>query len=65
MGNLTTATRFTRQSAPLTNGQEYRFTIRIATASWPTGLETQNTDPQAATADSPVPASPLLDAAVV
>jgi len=54
--------RWSWQSAPLTDGQAYRFTIRTATAPWPDGLETQNTDAQAATADVDQPAAPDLTA---
>jgi hypothetical protein len=59
------ATRYTWQSAPLTDGQTYRFTIRIATAPWPAGLETHNTDGHSATADSSAPLPPLLSVEIM
>ncbi len=60
MGRPTDPTRYTWQSAPLTDGQTYRFVIRIATAPWPDGIETQNTDSHAATANASAPSTPLL-----
>jgi len=60
MDRPTAPARYTWQSGPLTDGQTYRFTIRIATALWPSGIKTQNTDEHAATADSSVPATPVL-----
>jgi hypothetical protein len=65
MDNPTSATRYTWQSAPLTDGQTYRFTIRIATAPWPAGLETHNTDGHSATADSSAPLPPLLSVEIM
>jgi hypothetical protein len=62
INHRTKATRYTWQSAPLTDGQTYRFTIRIATAAWPSGLETQNTDGRPATADVDAPTAPVLSA---
>ncbi|MCK4374858.1 MAG: hypothetical protein KAX19_05990, partial [Candidatus Brocadiae bacterium] len=56
--------RHTWQSSPLTSGQEYQFTIPIATAPWPDGVETKNSDVQAATADSSVPTGPVLTARI-
>jgi hypothetical protein len=54
------ATRYTWQSAPLTDGQTYRFTIRIATDAYPAGIETHNTDECAAMADASGPLAPSL-----
>lgn len=65
MGHPTEATRYTWQSAALTDGQTYRFVIRVASAPWPSGLETQSTDARAATADSSVPTAHALSAEVV
>ncbi len=65
MSHPTEPSRYTYQSAPLTDGQTYRFTIRIATAPWPAGLETVNTDAHPATADSSVPTAPCLSAQLV
>jgi len=65
MNNPTSATRYTYQSAPLTDGQEYHFVICIATAPWPDGIETQNTDEHAATPDGDVPSVPLLTGGMV
>jgi len=64
MGGPTSATRYTWDSAPLTDDQEYRFVVRAATAAWPAGIETQNTDEHAATADADQPAAPVLTASV-
>jgi len=65
MGHPTEATRYTYQSAPLTDGQTYRFVVRVATAPWPTGIETQNADVHAVTADGSSPLAPALNATVV
>mgnify|MGYP006289656023 CR=1 FL=1 len=65
MNNPAEAARFTWQSEPLTDGQTYRFTIRVATASWPEGLETRNTGATAATADSSTPTAPVLTTQLV
>ncbi len=62
MGHPTEATRYTWQSAPLTDGQTYRFVIRVATAPWPAGLETQNTDSHPAATDVSSPVTPALAA---
>ncbi|MCK4374626.1 MAG: hypothetical protein KAX19_04825 [Candidatus Brocadiae bacterium] len=58
-------TRYTWQSAPLTDGEEYRFAIRIAAIPWRRVLGTQNTDEHAATADSDAPTAPVLAAQVI
>ncbi len=60
MDNPTSATRYTYQSAPLTDGQEYRFVVRVATASWPDGIQTQNAGEYVATADASAPVVLLL-----
>ena len=60
MNNPTKVTRHTWQSETLTDGQEYRLTIRIATAPWPAGIETDNPDRHAAVPESSVPAAPGL-----
>ena len=39
--------------------------VRIATVAHPGGVETQNTDEHAATADSDVPTAPVLSASIV
>jgi len=65
MNHPTTATRYTWQSEPLTGGQEYRFVVRIATAAWPSGIETQNIASHAATADSDMPEAPELIATLI
>ena len=44
---------------------ECHFCVRIATAPWPDGLETQNTDEHTAAADSSVPAAPVVSAGAV
>jgi len=49
MNHATQATRYTWQSEPLTDGQEYRFVVRIATAAHPDGIETRNTEHYSAT----------------
>jgi len=65
MNNPTSATRYTYQSAPLTDGQEYHFVICIATAPYTDGVETSNTDERPAMADSSVPTAPGLSAQLV
>jgi hypothetical protein len=65
MNHPTVATRYTWQSAPLTDGQTYRFVIRVATTPWPSGIETQNTDAHVAISDANAPTTPLLTAAVI
>jgi len=65
MDNPTAATRFTWRSAPLADGQEYRFCIHIATAPYPSGVETSNSDHHAAEADSSVPSPPTLTASLI
>jgi len=65
MNNPTSATRFTWQSTPLTDGQEYRFVVRIANHPWPDGVETQNADEHAAVCDATQPSAPSLTAAII
>lgn len=65
MGGPSSATRYDWTSGPLTNEQEYRFVVRVATAAWPAGLETSNTDEHSATADSDQPASPELTVGLI
>lgn len=65
MSHPTASARSTWQSAPLADGQEYRFTVRTATAPWLDGIETQNTDAHAATANASSPLAPVLTAQVV
>ena len=65
LGNPTKADRYSWTSEPLTDDQEYLFVVRIATAAWPSGIETQNADEHAAKPDSEVPATPTLTAEVV
>ncbi len=60
MGHQTAAARYAWRSAALTDGQEYRFVVRIATAAWPDGLETQGTDDQPATVDTHEPSLPAM-----
>jgi hypothetical protein len=64
MNHPTKAARYTWQSAPLTDGQTYHFTVRIATAAHPAGIETQNTDEVAASPDKTLPPVPVLIAQV-
>jgi hypothetical protein len=52
------ATRYTWQSGRLTDGQTCCFTIRIATAPWPNGLEPSTLDSYTVSAEFDVPASP-------
>jgi hypothetical protein len=65
MSNCISAARYPWQSEPLGDGIEYRFVVRIATAAWPTGVETQNTDEHTAQADANSPAAPELTAHLV
>jgi hypothetical protein len=60
LGHPTTAARYTWTSAAVTDDQEYRFVVRIATDARPAGVETQNTDDHVATADSDSPPAPIL-----
>jgi hypothetical protein len=65
MNHPTNAHRYTWQSAPLTDGQTYRFCIRIADASHPQGVETKNTDCYIAMAEKGAPVAPVLSAHTV
>lgn len=65
MYKMTAATRYRWQSDPLTDGQEYRFLVRGVTAPWPDGVESQNADERASTADLSGPATPTLGATVI
>jgi hypothetical protein len=65
MNHPAKASRYTWQSAPLTDGQAYRFVVRVATAPWPAGIETQNTDEHVAIPDTSVPTAPALAAQVL
>jgi hypothetical protein len=65
MGQPTSAARFTWLSVPLTGGQEYRFVVRIATAAWPSGFQTQSVGEHAAAADADTPSTPELVGQVV
>jgi len=65
MNHPTKATRYTWQSDALTDGHPYLFTIRIATAACPAGIETQNLDIHMAVSNSSVPATPVLAAQIV
>ena len=65
MSNATAAIRYTWQSDPFTGGQEYLLVVRIATASYPSGIEMENTDAHACAPERPVPVVPQLAAHVV
>jgi len=65
MNNPTNAARYTQQSAPLTDGEQYGFVVRIATAPWPSGIKTQNTVEHAATCDATQPLPPAISASLV
>jgi hypothetical protein len=62
MNHPTKAIRYTWQSASLTDGQTYRFTIRIATAPWPDGTEAQHVADYVVSVGSSAPSPPLLAA---
>ena len=62
MNGPTSATRYAWQTGPLIHGQTYRFAVRAATAAYPAGIETQNTDVHPATADAMAPAATVLSA---
>ena len=64
VNHSTKATRYTWQSAPLTDRLTYRFVVRVAATPWPTGIETRNADARGATAGTSVPAAPTLAATV-
>jgi hypothetical protein len=65
MNSPTNAARFTWQSLPLTNGQEYGFTVRIGSATYPAGIEMQSPDIKVAQADDTTPAQPYLFAEIL
>jgi hypothetical protein len=65
MDGPTSEAAYAWTSGALTDGVTYRFGVRIATAAWPDGVETQNLGVVYATADSDVPATPELTAQVV
>ena len=65
MAGPSSATRYTWTSGPLAHGTTYRFAVRAATAAYPSGIETQNTDVHAATADTTVPAATVLSTRVI
>ena len=65
MNNPIEAARYLWQSGVLTDGQEYRFVVRIGTAARPEGHETTNTDTHAATADADLPTAPEMTAQVI
>jgi hypothetical protein len=65
MGGPSAEAEWEWTSGVLTDDQEYRFVVRIATAAHPAGIETQNKDEHPATPDSSVPAAPALAAEVV
>ena len=52
-------------SDALTDGETYTFVVRVATADWPGGIETENTDEHSATVDDDVPDAPELTATVI
>ena len=65
MGGPTAEASYDWESGVLENEQEYRFVVRIATAAWPAGIETQNTGEVYATADSVQPSQPVLQAQLI
>jgi len=65
MNNPTSPTRYTWQSDPLTDGQKYRFVVRVATAAWPEGFETSNADAHTSIPDSSTPGIPTLTGGVI
>ena len=54
-----------RRGDRITHGQTYHFSVRVATAAWPAGIETQNTDEHAAVADTTVPDAPVSSARII
>jgi hypothetical protein len=67
MSNPTVATRFTWTNSSAGTGDQWKYVVRIATAAWPDGFETQNIDPVWGTTpvDDDVPATPTITAAVI
>jgi hypothetical protein len=65
MDGTTSIERWPWTSGALTDGVTYQFAVRIATAAYPDGRETQNEDSVSAMPDSGVPMAPTLQAAVV
>jgi len=65
MGSPTAEAEYDWTSGVLEDGGRYLFVVRIATAAWPNGIETQNTAAVGAVAESDVPTTPILTATVV
>lgn len=60
-----TASWWSWTSEALVDEATYKFVVRIATAAWPVGWETQNVDEHSATVSTATPGSPTLSADVV
>ncbi len=65
MNNPAQAARYSWQSGVLTDGQEYRLVVRIATAGFPDGIETENSKECSAVADTTGAEAPALCAKAV
>ena len=65
LGNPTAPAWYTRDSGVLTDGQTYKFAVRIATDIVSASIETQSTDDYSATVNSDVPTAPVLNAQIV
>jgi len=64
MGNPAEAARYLWQSGVLTDGQEYRFVVKIATDAFPDGIETENSKEYFAVADMTLVHAPTLSVEV-
>jgi len=65
MAGPTTSGSYSWTSAVLLSGLPYMFVVRIATAAWPAGIETQNTDAVSATPNADEPDAVTLSLEVV
>ena len=64
MNNPAEAARYSWQSGVLSDGQEYRFVVRVATAAWPAGIEPENSKECSAVADMTLVHAPTLSVEV-
>ena len=65
MNNPIEAARYSWQSGVLTDGQEYRFVVRVATAQWPAGIETDNVTASSSLSDHAMPTAPVLTTGII
>ena len=65
MNNPIEAARYLWQSGVLTESQVYRFVVRIATAAWPAGIETDNVTASTGMSDHAMPTAPVLTTRII